>query len=1129
MRRNYTFLKVLLLCILPLLMVQAALAQDWSLVNPDVPSDLGTLYAMAADRHDVPYGFFYNFTTSVYKVAKYTASGWTQVGGPIAGLVDQDYNFVKMRIAPDGTLYLLCGVLTRHIKILQLQPGGSWMMIGNFTSGSICNFGYPLELDPSGAIYLAYPAPGNATTMIQKYLGSSNWQTISLPAYTRPFTPSLAFAADGTPYCFYQARDAMGNNHYYVSSYSFSNHTWQQVGSELSSSISVGLSPARIIAGRNPNQFYIYWGNGNNNTINCQVYNGSGTDWQVAGNPLDLSTNPPNNYISDWYLSGDGTGYYIFRGSSDNLIHAYKFDGANWQPLGTPFASTSDGYLNPISLASDPTHLYTGWRDMNSTTWHVSSYQIGKYPQNLDFPAIGARTYGDADPAFVRATSDVPSNPITYSIDHPEIANFTTDSTHIHILKAGTVIITAQQPGDNTYNPASVSQTLTINKATLTITGVDTIRAVGTANPVFRATYSGFVKGESAGILTTLPSFSCAANISSPVGSQWDIIPSGATAGNYSIQYVNGKLSIVPAGTTPQTIIFGSFPATTYGDADIPLTATASSSLQVGYVSSNPAVAIIVGGKVHLLGAGTTTITASQPGDLTYASASPVAQTLTVAPALLTITADDQVRDRGVANPPLTITYTGFVNGDDPGKLTTPAVATTTATISSAPGVYDIVVSGATSSNYNITFVNGHLTVKGTQLISWNPISTLTYGDAPIDPGAVSNTGVTPIYTTDNPAVGRISGSHLVITGAGTVTITATFPAMSGYDQTSRSQVVTVLPKALSVIADDQTRAYGGPNPVFTLHYIGFVNGDTAYTPGAFSQLPAATTTATASSPLGNYPIVPADGVSVNYKLNYIPGNLTITRAVRSISFPAIPVKTYGNADFDPGVRANTGETITYSSSDSSVATIVNGIVHIVGAGTATITASLPVNSSYDGPNSATQTISVNKAKLTITAENKIMTEGASPVRYTVTYQGLVNGDTWAVFDPAPMISSTATSQSPVGAYPITASGAGSPNYTISYVNGTLTVVPAADGSDNSLSAWPSSRGQLEVKVFTSAAQGGAIQLIGLSGQRMLTREVQLSSGLNQYQLPVDNMPAGVYILRVAGSKFKLDQKVLIH
>jgi uncharacterized protein YjdB len=76
----------------------------------------------------------------------------------------------------------------------------------------------------------------------------------------------------------------------------------------------------------------------------------------------------------------------------------------------------------------------------------------------------------------------------------------------------------------------------------------------------------------------------------------------------------------------------------TFGDADFDLTATASSGLDVSYTSSDLTVATIDGSRVTIVGAGTTTITASQAGDDNYHAATDVQQTLTVEKAAQTIT-----------------------------------------------------------------------------------------------------------------------------------------------------------------------------------------------------------------------------------------------------------------------------------------------------------------------------------------------------------------------------------------------------------------------------------------------------------------------------------------------------------
>ncbi|MEI6949728.1 T9SS type A sorting domain-containing protein [Paraflavisolibacter sp. H34] len=77
-----------------------------------------------------------------------------------------------------------------------------------------------------------------------------------------------------------------------------------------------------------------------------------------------------------------------------------------------------------------------------------------------------------------------------------------------------------------------------------------------------------------------------------------------------------------------QTISFGALQPQYVGD-QVALSATASSGAAVTYSSSNPEVATINGSTVQVVGAGTTTITASQQGDNRYLAATPVAQTLT--------------------------------------------------------------------------------------------------------------------------------------------------------------------------------------------------------------------------------------------------------------------------------------------------------------------------------------------------------------------------------------------------------------------------------------------------------------------------------------------------------------------
>jgi uncharacterized protein YjdB len=130
-----------------------------------------------------------------------------------------------------------------------------------------------------------------------------------------------------------------------------------------------------------------------------------------------------------------------------------------------------------------------------------------------------------------------------------------------------------------------------------------------------------------------------------------------------------------------QTITFNAFATKTYGNADFAVGATSSNgSIPVTYTSSNPAVATIVGNNIHIVSAGTSTITASQAGNTLYFPAPDVARVLTVNKANLTVKAVDTTKLFGEVNPTLRLIYTGFVLNETITNLSTQPTATTTAT-----------------------------------------------------------------------------------------------------------------------------------------------------------------------------------------------------------------------------------------------------------------------------------------------------------------------------------------------------------------------------------------------------------------------------------------------------------------
>lgn len=94
------------------------------------------------------------------------------------------------------------------------------------------------------------------------------------------------------------------------------------------------------------------------------------------------------------------------------------------------------------------------------------------------------------------------------------------------------------------YNtPENMTAELTITKAPLKVIASSASIKVGEDVPRFTASYDGFVNGETASVLKGELTITCSATKTSPAGS-YDVVPSGLTAENYEIEFVNGTLTI---------------------------------------------------------------------------------------------------------------------------------------------------------------------------------------------------------------------------------------------------------------------------------------------------------------------------------------------------------------------------------------------------------------------------------------------------------------------------------------------------------------------------------------------------------------------------------------------------------
>jgi hypothetical protein len=171
--------------------------------------------------------------------------------------------------------------------------------------------------------------------------------------------------------------------------------------------------------------------------------------------------------------------------------------------------------------------------------------------------------------------------------------------------------------------------------------------------------------------------------------------------------------------------------------------------------------------------------------------------TLYVNPAPLTITASSNAEPYGSAIPAITPSYSGFVNGDGPGSLTTAPTCSTGATAGSPVGTYATSCSGAVDPDYTVSYVAGTMVItKAATTLVASPISVL---------GSVTSVHVTFSATlTSN------------VTGAGVASQSVTFTWAGGHCSalTNSSGVATcdawILDLVPLLLAPQYAVTYGG-------------------------------------------------------------------------------------------------------------------------------------------------------------------------------------------------------------------------------------------------------------------------------------------------------------------------------
>ena len=467
------------------------------------------------------------------------------------------------------------------------------------------------------------------------------------------------------------------------------------------------------------------------------------------------------------------------------------------------------------------------------------------------------------------------------------------------------------------FNPA----TLTIAKAKITVEAYSVAHTYGAPMSTLRWLMSGFVNGESSSVVSGSPVLTTAANSGAPAGSYPIVVSVGTlTAANYSFVGISGVFIVQPAMLTVtaanQTMI--------YGGTIPPLTYWIS-----GFMNGDTGTSVVHGAPAI----STTAVPGSAAGNYPIAcSLGALAAVnyvfrfttgvLTIKKSVLQVSPGNLSMTYGGKVPALSYSLSGFVIGDTPAAVTGTAALSTVATSSSRPGIYSISSSAGTlaSNNYSFSYGVGAVTVgKATLTVTVKPVS-MTYGAAlPVliasYSGYVNGDGSSavqgaPALVAEATSASPV-GSYPIVCSAGTL-------ASQEYTFNLADGTLTVKQAVLQVTAMSQSMTYGGALPALTYTLAGFVNGDTQQT--ATTGIPQLSTTASARSVVGSYPITPALGslAAQNYSFGFSQASMNVTKATLTVTadnlsmqvggtVPALTYSISGWVNGDTQASATTG------------------------------------------------------------------------------------------------------------------------------------------------------------------------------------------------------------------------------
>ena len=487
---------------------------------------------------------------------------------------------------------------------------------------------------------------------------------------------------------------------------------------------------------------------------------------------------------------------------------------------------------------------------------------------------------------------------------------------------------------------------------------------------------------------------------------------------------------------------------THYGDWEVQAyDADAIAEAVTGLVYNGDEQVGVTGTNVTLTGekqtnAGTYTAVATPVEGHAWADGTSAAKeiTYTIGKAVLSVIANANTITYGDEPSANGVTYSGFKKNDTQRVISGDVTFTYTYRKGNNVGTYVItpVVTNLKADNYSFTPANGVLTVKKADA-SWTTApsaNSLTYnGQAQRLVKAGIATGGTMMYSLEDSSWSTSIPSG---TNAGTYTVYYYVKGDDNHNDSKTARISVQITKAAPTYTPPKARTLTYNGQAQSLAEAGTATGGTMMYSLDGKNWSASIPSGTNAGTYTVYYHVKGDDNHNDSQSAAI--SVQIGKADPTYTAPTAKTLTYnGQAQSLAEAGTATGGTMMYSLEDNSWST---SIPTGTNAGTYTVYYYVKGDDNHNDTEPQSIESVINKAVITVTANDSTITYGEAFENNGVTYSGFVNGENDSVISGKVMYSSDYSTGKGVGTYEIKpiVTSLSADNYTFEAVSGTLTV-----------------------------------------------------------------------------------------